>query len=150
MDTPTTQQLGNTRDAQGRFIPGISGNPTGQGGFKENPQNINPGGRPKNEQRFSYWLQFFKDMKFGELEKYRETKPFSEMYTAELAAYNRVMNAITNFEEYKDLADRTEGKAKQLIENTGGFFSTDTLKIEILNDKPLEKEDIENENKQES
>ena len=32
----TTEQVRNTP------------NPTGKGGFKDNPQNINPGGRPKN------------------------------------------------------------------------------------------------------
>lgn len=102
-------------------------NPTGKGGLKDNPQNINYGGRPKNSQRFSYWLQFFKDMTNKEFMEYTKNRKQDDMYVAEIIAYERVRNARRDLNEYKDLADRTEGKALQNTNITGDLSLTNLL-----------------------
>lgn len=107
------------RDEFGKFIPGFSGNPEGIGGFKDNPHLVNRGGRPKNAQRFGYWLQFFKDMTAKEFREYGKQKSEDEMYVAEVLAYQRVLNSRTDLGEYKDLADRTEGKPAQQVNLNG-------------------------------
>ena len=91
-------------------------NPSGKGGFGDNPQNRNPGGRPKNEQRFGYWLQFFKNLTSKEFKEYTTNRSPDDMYVAELIAFERVTNARKDLAEYKEVADRTEGRAKQVIE----------------------------------
>ena len=75
--------------------------------------------RKKNEQRFGYWLQFFKDLTSKEFLDYAKNKDQDEMYVAEIIAYERVKNARTDLNEYKDLADRTEGKALQTTSISG-------------------------------
>ena len=44
-------------------------NPTGKGGFKDNPQNINPGGEPKNSLK-SYMALKLSKMSDKEKDKY--------------------------------------------------------------------------------
>lgn len=112
-------------------------NPTGKGGFGDNPQNINPGGRKKNSQRVAYWLQFFKDMTMAELKEYVLNRSIEQMYVAELLAYEQISNARSSFKTYKDIIDRTEGRAPQNIkietEPTGGSVNEDVL-LSILED----------------
>lgn len=99
---------------QDKIIKG--NNPNGIGGFGDNPENINPGGRPKNIQRVGYWLQFFKDMTFDELNAYVKERTLNEMYVAELLAYEQVLKSRESFKMYKDMIDRTEGRAPQKID----------------------------------
>ncbi len=108
----------NIRDEKGRFLPNNLANPTGVGGFQNRKDDINIGGRPKNEQRFGYWLQFFKDMTVDEFAHYTNVRDIKKMYMAEAIAYERVKLARKDLNEYKDLADRTEGKA---VVNTNIF-----------------------------
>lgn len=119
MSEITTEQVKNPEEKK---VP----NPTGKGGFIDNPENINKGGRKKNPERFGYWLQEFKNMTVKELENYLRTeknpdglKSKEDMTVAEYIAFNRVVNAKDKLEEYKDLADRTEGKAPQTIRHDG-------------------------------
>lgn len=131
MNKPTSKQVRN-------YIP----NPTGKGGFTENPENINRDGRRKNEQRFGYWLQFFKDLTTKEFTDYSKNRKPEEMFVAEVIAYERVKNARKDLNEYKDLADRTEGKA---IQNTN--FSGDisiTKLLEELTGESITQESTEN------
>jgi hypothetical protein len=107
------------KDSKGRFLPNNIANPTGKGGFKDNPENINFGGRPKNSQRFSYWLQFFKDMTSKEFNEYAKKRKVNDMYVAEIIAYERVKNSRTDLREYQDLADRTEGRPTNNTNITG-------------------------------
>jgi len=121
------------RDSKGTFLPNVIQNPTGIGGFVDNPQNINFGGRKKNEQRFGYWLQFFKDLTLDEFTKYTETKKINDMYVAEAIAYERVKRARKDLNEYKDLADRTEGRALQTT-NISGDLRLATLLGELTSE----------------
>lgn len=87
-------------------------NPSGKGGFGEHPENINRDPKIlKNEQRFSYWLPFFKSLTAKEFIQYAVDKKEEDMYVAEVISYERVANSRKDLAEYKDLADRTEGKA---------------------------------------
>lgn len=120
------------RDASGKFLPSSIANPTGKGGLGDNPQNINEGGRPKNQQRFGYWLQFFKNMTNEEFINYAKVRGQSQMFVAELIAYERVLNARNNLKEYKDLADRTEGRAVQSIDLTSKGEKITAVQVEII------------------
>jgi len=97
----------------------LGNNPTGIGGFGDHPELINAGGKPKKQQLFSYWLPFFKDLPDDEFDKYIKTRGKGNMYMAESIAYERVKQAKADMSEYKDLADRTEGRAVSRTEVTG-------------------------------
>lgn len=100
-------------------VKDMNRNPTGKGGFREHPELINRDGRPKNEQRFGYWLQFFKNLTINELVNYSKIKKLEDMFVAEAIAYERVVKARTDLDEYKDLANRTEGLPIRRQEITG-------------------------------
>lgn len=90
-------------------------NPTGKGGFGDHPENRNPGGW-KKENTFSYQMNRFKNMTIDELDEWNRTTPKSKRTVAEDLAFNRIFNAREDLAEFKEVADRTEGKAKQVIE----------------------------------
>jgi len=100
----------------GRFEPGNNANPTGIGGFADNPQNINYGGRPKNQESFTYWLNFFKGLTVAEFNEWGKNK--DDISVAANLAYIRIQNAKESLHEFKEVADRTEGKAPQTIDFT--------------------------------
>ena len=114
-------------------------NPAGKGGFKDNPENINRDGRPKNDQRFGYWLPFFKSLTSKEFVEYGKEKKQDDMFVAELIAYERVKNSRKDLGEYKDLADRTEGKAPQSLELTGKIEHQVSFEeaLNIIRDDPI-------------
>lgn len=93
-------------------------NPTGKGGFADNPQNRNPGGRPKNQQSFTYWMNYFKNLTNTEFKQWKKVTPKEEQYMAALIAYERISNAQISVKEFEQVADRTEGKAPQSIDLT--------------------------------
>lgn len=98
---PTTQQVPN---------------PTGKGGFKDNPQNRNPGGW-KKEMVFSYQYRRFMNMTVEELREYSK-KDDKERTVVEDLAYARVIAARKSLPDVKEITDRTEGKAPQSIDMT--------------------------------
>jgi hypothetical protein len=95
-------------------------NPDGKGGFGDNPQNRNPGGW-KKENTFSYQMNRFKNMTVDELRDWNKNTPNSERTVAEDLAFARVFKAQKELSEFKEVADRTEGKAVQKIEHDGGI-----------------------------
>lgn len=88
-------------------------NPTGKGGFGDNPQNRNPGGWNK-EESISY--QYNKLMRLSP-EDLQEFKPET---VAQAIALKRLTMAITNdgLGDTKEVTDRTEGRAAQSIDLT--------------------------------
>lgn len=106
-------------------------NPDGKGGFADNPQNINHGGRPKNIQRYDYWLQFFKDMKLSDFEKYTLLRPEGEMYIAEAHAYKCIRSSASDVKLWSIVADRTEGKPGLKVAN-----AITTGEVQFYNDVP--------------
>lgn len=129
-ENPTTEQEGH-RDENGRFVPGIAPNPLGKGGFADNPENINAGGRPKNPESFTYWMNLFKKMSLIDFKLARENYDGDEWTVAAEAAYVRVEASLgKELANFEAVADRTEGKAPQTVIHEGGIF-TDT-KVEFL------------------
>lgn len=90
-------------------------NPTGKGGFGDHPEHRSPGGW-KKENSFSYWMNFFKNMSTAEFKRFEQEHTEDEMTVAQSLAYARIANARLDLAEFKEVADRTEGKAKQVIE----------------------------------
>jgi len=124
----------NSENITSEQVKGVP-NPTGKGGFQDHPELINRGGRTKNEQRFGYWLQFFKNMTVREFLDYEKSKNNDEMFVAEAIAYDRVKKSRKELSEYKDLADRTEGKAVETNKIIGD--PDHPLSIEIIEDTEL-------------
>lgn len=110
-------------------------NPNGIGGFADNPENINQGGRPKNAQRYGYWLQFFKDMKVSDFETYSTHKPEGEMYLAEVQAYRCMQSVANDYKLWSIVADRTEGRPSQPIDTTSNN-QIEPVIVRIINDVP--------------
>ena len=98
--------------------------------MQERPEDINRTGRPKNEQRFGYWLQFFKNLTSKEFKEYALSRNEDDMYVAEIIAYERVKASRKDLGEYKDLADRTEGRALQTMKHEGDLITG--IKVEIV------------------
>lgn len=94
-------------------------NPTGKGGFKDHPELINPGGRPKNAESFAYWYRVFKDMTVTEFKKWQEDNPDDTRTVASNLAFRRVFNSLDNLKEYQEVANRSEGMPKQTTELSG-------------------------------
>lgn len=95
-------------------------NPTGKGGFGDNPQNRNPGGW-KKENVLSYQYRRFMNMTVEELEEWSKT-PKEKRTVVEDLAFNRIYEARKSLADVKEITDRTEGKAPQ------------SLSLEVIND----------------
>lgn len=122
----TTQQV----DKSTSKVP----NPTGKGGFGDNPQNRNPGGW-KKENTISYQYNRFLNMSPEELEAFRSV-PKSERTVAMDIAYNRVIAANKSLMDVKEITDRTEGKAPQSIDLTNNGESFEPITVRIINEPP--------------
>lgn len=131
-----------------RHVP----NPTGKGGFGDNPENINAGGRPKNAESFAYWYRQFKNMTVNELKRWQQNNPGDTRTVAADLAFVRIYNARNDLKEFQEVANRSEGMPKQTVEysdvnenyesylkmceeygidpKTGLRFTTDSSKVE--------------------
>ncbi len=110
MDDPTTNLEARTED--GKFAPGYKPKTT----FADRPQDISPGGW-KKENVFSYQFKRFMNMSQDEFREFAKT-PTSKMTMAERLAYTRVLHADKSLPDFKEVADRTEGKAAQAVDIT--------------------------------
>ena len=119
MDEVTTEQVNK--------VP----NPDGKGGFGDNPQNINAGGRPKNAESFAYWYREFKNMSVAQLESWQDDNPRDTRTVASDLAFTRIINAKKDLKEFQEIADRSEGKAVQTMKHEGDLITG--LKVEIVN-----------------
>lgn len=90
-------------------------NPTGKGGFGDNPENRSDG-RWSKENSFSYWYNYFKSMTVKEFKQYERTHGDDNMTVAESLALVRVTKSRSDLREFQEVADRSEGKAQQKIE----------------------------------
>lgn len=90
--------------------PPTERNPTGKGGFGDNPQNRNPGGW-KKEESISYQYNRLMRMSPAELGK------FEPQTVAQEIAHTRLRQAtrVDGLNEAKEVTDRTEGKAPQFV-----------------------------------
>lgn len=107
-------------------------NPSGKGGFGDNPQN-RANGRWSKETSISYWYNYIIRLSVNELETF---KPET---VAQQLAYNSVMEAKNELSYLKEVTDRTEGRAMQQTDITsqGEKITTPTaIQVEIV--KPNE------------
>lgn len=104
-------------------------NPTGKGGFGDNPENRNNGAWKKT-QTFRYWFDMFKEMTVDELKKWSKDNPSNIRTVAADLALNRIYNAQQNLKEFKEVANRTEGMPKLTIEHQGKVITS--VKVQIL------------------
>ena len=112
VDSSTRQEHDVPRKSTGAWLPGAVPNPTGKGGFGDNPQNRS-NGKWKKENSISY--QYNRLLAMTE-EEYNAFKPVTN---AEKIARRRIERAIRDddesLKETKEITDRTEGRAKQDI-----------------------------------
>lgn len=107
------------RSSSAGFQPGVAANPTGKGGFGDNPQNINPGGRPKNQDSITAQYRIMLNMTQAEIDDLLKRK--DELTMAQRIALARIRDAMRSGDgkwlaNAAEITDRTEGKAKQVID----------------------------------
>lgn len=91
-------------------------NPEGKGGFADNPQN-RANGRWRKEDSVSYWMNRFLRMSVNDMKQWEKENKNDDRTFAQRIAYNSVMKSISQLKYQIETTDRTEGRAKQYIEN---------------------------------
>jgi hypothetical protein len=110
-------------------------NPTGKGGFGDNPQNRNTSGHWDSTMSISYQYKRFLKMTSSELKAYSET-PDSERTVAMDIAYSQVIKSRNSLNHAKEITDRTEGRAPQSIDMTTGGDKLNISLVEFVGDDP--------------
>lgn len=104
-------------------------NPTGKGGFGDNPQNRS-NGTWSSEDSISFQYKKMSRMSFKELTKWMaENKETATV--AQLIAYNALHRAQRSLQDLKEITDRTEGKAPQSIDVTSGGEALTPIVVEF-------------------
>lgn len=106
------------KDSNGQFTKGNNANPHGRGGFRDNPQNRNSGGRPTNQESITYWLRLFMNMTVKDFHLWKEQTPEDEVIVIADLAHTLISNARDSLKELKEVVDRTEGRASMAIDLT--------------------------------
>jgi hypothetical protein len=96
--------------------PSKTPNPTGKGGFADNPQNIGSGHWSK-EDSIPYQYNFLMRMTTDELSQWARDNQ-KKMTVAQAIALNRIQASLTSLPDAKEITDRTSGRAKETIEHT--------------------------------
>lgn len=91
-------------------------NPEGKGGFADNPQN-RANGRWRKEDSVSYWMNRFLRMSVTDMKEWEKENKNDDRTFAQRIAYNSVLKSISQLKYQIETTDRTEGRAKQYIEN---------------------------------
>lgn len=92
-------------------------NPEGKGGFQERPEDINRDGRPNWTETFGVTYNKLLALTPEALNNY-EPKTMKEQMCKDVILKNK---------DYKEIADRIDGKAKQTIEQTGSMLNVLTF-----------------------
>lgn len=99
--------------------PGNITNPTGKGGFGDNPQNRGTG-IWRSEDSISFQYKKLIKLTVEEFNKWKKEHPKKERTMAQDIAYKAVMEAKKDLPYLKELTDRTEGKVPQGLDMTSG------------------------------
>lgn len=119
-----TKDMTTTQQVDGKHIP----NPTGKGGFGDNPQNRNPGGWDKT-QSISYQYNLIMRLSPDALEDF---KPETVAQQIALARVKAAKDPKYGLPDSKEITDRTEGKAPQSIDVTSGGEQIKTTLVEFI------------------
>lgn len=101
---------------QDSVTPPTKRNPTGKGGFGDNPQNRNPGGWDKT-QSISYQYNRIGRMSDQEIAAF---KPENQFQSIALSRVKAAKDKKFGLPDSKEITDRTEGKAPQSVDITSG------------------------------
>ena len=106
-------------------------NPTGKGGFGDNPQN-SAKGRWSGETSISHQYNLLIRMSVKMFRSWVADHPHDVRTVAQDVAYNAVLKARKDLSYLKEITDRTEGKPMQYSEikanvETSGGLSEETL-----------------------
>lgn len=101
-------------------------NPTGKGGFKERPQDMNRTGRWKKEDSISYQYNMLIRLTVSKFKKWLIKYPEKTRTMAQELAYQAVLSSRTDIRYLEEITDRTEGKAPQTITHDGELKHTFT------------------------
>ena len=107
-------------------------NPTGKGGFTDNPQN-RANGRWSKDTSISYWYNYIIRLSVEDFES------FTPETVAQKLAYNSIIESQKELGYLKEVTDRTEGKPYQTTDITSGGEKISTpsvISVEIV--KPNE------------
>jgi hypothetical protein len=122
--------------------PGQIINPTGKGGFGDHPEN-KANGRWKKENTQGYCLNFFLQLTELEFLKWSDENPPEKRTVAQAIAWSRVAKAKKELPDYKEVVDRTEGKAMQYSDiTTDGKQIISPLIVSTINPRNVEVEEI--------
>lgn len=105
-------------------------NPSGKGGFRDNPQNRSDG-RWKKENTISYQYRRFLNMTPDELMDFKNV-PTSERTVAMDIAYSQVLASRKSLPHTKEITDRTEGKAPMSVDVTSNGETIKTALVEFI------------------
>lgn len=119
-------------------------NPTGKGGFGDNPDHRSPG-RWKKSDSVSYQYNMFLRMNAEEVREWEVTYPESDRTMAQEIAYRAILRARKSLKDLQEITDRTEGKAPQTIIHEGGLFSAQKLTIEEVKPDTMNTDETINE-----
>lgn len=104
---------------------GVVNNPTGKGGFGENPENRSDG-RWNKDTSISYWYNYLIRLTIEDFDNFKcETK-------VQKLAYLAVVESEKELNYLKELTDRTEGKAPQSIDHSTKGEKIGAFSIEIV------------------
>lgn len=92
-------------------------NPSGKGGFGDNPQNRNTSGHWDSTMSISYQYKRFLKMTPEEIEAFGKL-PKKDRTVAQDIAYSQIIKARESLNHAKEVTDRTEGKAQQSVDLT--------------------------------
>jgi hypothetical protein len=112
------------RRRSGGAPKGTVNNPTGKGGFKERPQDMNRSGRWKKEDSISYQYNMLIRLTVSQFKKWLVKFPEKTRTMAQELAYQAVLSSRTDIRYLEEITDRTEGKAPQTISHEGELKST--------------------------
>lgn len=104
-------------EAKKEVLPPQMRNPTGKGGFADNPQNRH-NGTWKKTKTFRFWFDLFKEMTIEEFEEWQKKNPKNVRTVASELAFTYIVKARNDLKTFQEVSNRTEGMPKQPIENS--------------------------------
>lgn len=93
-------------------------NPTGSGGFGDNPQNRSDGGW-KKEDSISYQYNMLIRLNSSEFDSWLEDNPADKRTIAQEMAHNALLKAKRDLSYLKEITNRTDGMPTQKTEIDG-------------------------------
>ena len=111
-------------------VKDMNRNPTGKGGFGDNPQNRSDG-RWSGEDSVPHQYNKLIRITVAGFKEWLKEHPENERTMAEELAYNAVLKARTDLKYLVEVTDRTSGKSVQTMKHEGDLITG--IKVEIVN-----------------